>query len=190
MASALGQFCCSVFFRPGKRHSTLWSRLSPSGDWKSCCSEEKCFTERQVTCRASDAHVTENKDGVSPYVLSMQNAVFAFLWEIMLPFDMKDVRKCLHWWVSALLCCRSTNTLWYWNSLLSNTSSIQIQSIQILTLEMEHCRCSKGKWAGDISVSERKWQVISIDVKGSGQVILKWREVNRWCHYVHHAYIA
>ena len=30
------------------------------------CSEEKCFAERRVTCRVSDAHVTENKDGRFP----------------------------------------------------------------------------------------------------------------------------
>ena len=68
--------CCSAFFRPGKRHSTLWSRLSPSGDWESCCSEEKHFTERWVTCRVSDAHVTENKDGISPLCLKYANRHF------------------------------------------------------------------------------------------------------------------
>ena len=40
--------------------------LLPSGDWKSCCSEEKRFTEQRVTCQASEAYVAGNKDGVSP----------------------------------------------------------------------------------------------------------------------------
>ena len=116
--------CSSAFFRPGKKHSTLWSRLSPSGDWESCCSEEKHFTERWVTCRVSDAHVTVNKDGISPYVLNMRIAIFAFLREIMSPFNVKDARKSPHWWVGALLCCKSTNALWYSNSLLFRSSAL------------------------------------------------------------------
>ena len=116
------QCCCSsAFFRPGKRHSTLWST---SGDWEFSCSEEKHFTERQVTCRASDADVTDNKDGIFLYVLNMWIAVFAFLREIMSLFDMKDARKWPHWWVSALLCYKSTNALWYSNSLLIRSGAL------------------------------------------------------------------
>ena len=42
-------------------------------------------------------NVSQN-DGVSPpYVLTMQIAVFAFLREIMSPFDVKDARERPHW---------------------------------------------------------------------------------------------
>ena len=40
--------------------------------------------------------MTEKKDGV-PHVLNMRIAVFAFLREIMSPFDVKDARKRPHW---------------------------------------------------------------------------------------------
>ena len=64
------------------------------------------------------------KMAFSPYVLNMRIAVFAFLWEIMSPFDVKDARKRPHWWVRVLLCCKSSNALWYSNSLLFSSGAL------------------------------------------------------------------
>ena len=60
----------------------------------------------------------------SPKVLNMRIAVFDFLREIMSPFDVKDARKRPHWLVRALLCCKSTNELWYLNSLLFRSGAL------------------------------------------------------------------
>ena len=64
----------------------------------------------------------------SPYVLNMRIAVFVFLREIMSPFDVKDARKRPHWRVSALLCCKPTNALWYCNSLLFRSGALYFET--------------------------------------------------------------
>ena len=76
----------------------------------------------------------------SPYVLNMRIAVFAFLREIMSPFDVKDAIKYPHWWVRVLLCCKSTNALWYLNSSLFRSGALYMHSFS----SSFNSQCSHG----------------------------------------------
>ena len=102
-------------------HGTQVKGISPSLQWMIGQAHNRSW----CTCRVSDTHVTVNKDGIFP-VLNMQIPVFAFLREVMSPFNVKDARKRPHWWVSMLLCCKSTNELWYWNCLLFRSGALYI----------------------------------------------------------------
>ena len=97
-----------------------------------------------------------------PYVLNMQIAVFAFLREIMSPFDVKDARKRPHWWVSALLCYKPTNALRYWNSLLFRSGALYIyehEAIQKPISENNIYRGAKNGWN-----VESKWHLGSWNI--------------------------
>ena len=102
--------CCSVFFHPGKRHSTLWSRLSPLLEIRNPYVMRRNISQNDESrAKRVTPMWLRIKMVFSPYVLNIRIVVFAFLQEIMSSFNVKYARKRPHWWVSTLLCCNLTN---------------------------------------------------------------------------------